>query len=77
MPETAPATLGHLHSQLTRDHFQVVLVCGWGTAGSFGLFALAGPSVWILVASCCPLICCIIVLETICTAQLTKVAPGS
>lgn len=50
------------------------MACGWVAAASFGGFALSGSSVWLLVAANGPLICSIIILETICTAQLTKVS---
>ena len=60
-------------------HLQVVISTGWGIVLLFGGIALplAGSNVWVLGAFVGPLICLVIVLEVICTAQLTKITPTS
>ncbi|KAK9812110.1 hypothetical protein WJX73_007695 [Symbiochloris irregularis] len=55
---------------------QVMLAFGWGGVLSFAGLALCGFSIWAFVAAMAPLVLCALLLETVTTAQLTKVVPS-
>ena len=51
----------------------MVIAFGWGTVASFVGVGLSFQSIWAFAALLAPLIFCVLLVETITTAQLTKV----